>query len=522
MDKNELDSKISEVTKTMFSFCMSRTGDREEAEDLSQDILLEIIKSADNIRDDKAFYGFMWSIAGNVYKGWLKKKTTSKNCELDDNIPDNSLSVESMNEILEANYKVSVLRRELCLLTAKYRVATIKYYVESKSCSEISKDLQISESMVKYLLFKARKILKEGINMNRLYGEQSYNPKTLTLSFLGNKNNFYKLCEKKIPQNILMACYNDSLSQEGISLQIGVPLPYIEGEIKILLEHGVLLKKGEKYSTNVVIFTSEFAKEVNIKAEPFQKEIAKLVGEFITSNEKRIRDIGFYGSDMSHNTYMWQMMCLTLYRGIVNKLRDKIEAQAPRTIFGDNAFVWGIEDPGSEWEFGICNLRGKNDDAIQFMDFSKIGELKHTYFFNYKHRTDIYLDVASGKVDKFSEYDMEIIADLIQNGYVLNSKGKFSVTVPVYTKVQYDKLILIIDEIAVKVCETATALLDLIKTILCNHTPVHLKEQSKGIAWLRLFEDAISAPVEIMHREGYIKDIGNTTELPTTYIRLAE
>ena len=45
----ELHEKIEEVSKTIFSYCMAKTPTREEAEDLSQEILFELIKSAENI-----------------------------------------------------------------------------------------------------------------------------------------------------------------------------------------------------------------------------------------------------------------------------------------------------------------------------------------------------------------------------------------------------------------------------------------------------------------------------------------
>ena len=49
MNEIELHKKIEEVSKTIFSYCMAKTPTREEAEDLSQDILYELIKSAANI-----------------------------------------------------------------------------------------------------------------------------------------------------------------------------------------------------------------------------------------------------------------------------------------------------------------------------------------------------------------------------------------------------------------------------------------------------------------------------------------
>ena len=82
MNEIELHEKIAEVSKTIFSYCMAKTPTREEAEDLSQDILYELIKSAKNIRDDKAFYAFMWGVAGNVYKQWYRKKIRNNTCEL--------------------------------------------------------------------------------------------------------------------------------------------------------------------------------------------------------------------------------------------------------------------------------------------------------------------------------------------------------------------------------------------------------------------------------------------------------
>ena len=72
MDKYELDTKIADIAKSLLSYCMARTSNHFEAEDLAQDIILEIYKSADNIRNADAFYGFMWAVAGNVYKQWCK------------------------------------------------------------------------------------------------------------------------------------------------------------------------------------------------------------------------------------------------------------------------------------------------------------------------------------------------------------------------------------------------------------------------------------------------------------------
>lgn len=55
MEKHELDEKITEVSKSILSYCMARTSNQQDAQDLAQDIVLEIIRSSQNIRDDRAF-----------------------------------------------------------------------------------------------------------------------------------------------------------------------------------------------------------------------------------------------------------------------------------------------------------------------------------------------------------------------------------------------------------------------------------------------------------------------------------
>ena len=139
---------------------------------------------------------------------------------------------------------IYLLRRELALLSEKYRHAAILYYIDGKSCSEIASVLYISESMVKYLLFKSRKILKEGMNMERKLGTLSYNPKNFVPFYNGSgPNRFYGFMQSKIRQNIVSSCYNDSLTAEQISLETGIPLPYLDSEIKSLTDNALLLKE---------------------------------------------------------------------------------------------------------------------------------------------------------------------------------------------------------------------------------------------------------------------------------------
>lgn len=520
MDKRELDEKVEKMAKSLLSYCTARTSNHFDAEDLAHDIILEIYKSADNIRNVDAVYGFMWAIAGNVYKQWCKNKARNKECELTENL---SYFADLLDEDNSALY---LLRRELTLLSEKYRKTVILYYLENKSCSEISNCLSISESMAKYLLFKSRQILKEGMSMERNYGQQSYNPKELSLLFWGNgANRYYHLCDSKISQNILFACYNDKLSAEQISLEIGVSLPYMEDKLNELYEYELLKKDGNRYYTNIVIFTKDFTNEVNAKTSELRNKIADMLTESIAEHKKEIRNLGFFGADMNNNAFNWQMVSFILYCAIIENLQNKIQVAYPKDKFGTECFIWGAENGKQNlWEskfgFGISNVVNSTGDYVQFMDFPINGEMVHHYCFNRQNVTNVFLDIAKGNTEHFSNNDKALAADMVRKGYVIsNDKGLF-VNTPIFTEDQHKALKDIFFETTVKIADEAEALMETVTKILKNHVPVHLKKLAKDMAYLRLFEDAISAPVSILYDRKYLLPYNGDGILPTTYVIL--
>ena len=100
MEQITVNKYIEETAKTVFSYCLARTNSKEEAEDLSQDIILKLLTVQGNLRDDKAFYGFMWTVAGNVCKEWYKKRRKIIESELDENIPDDSAPLDELLELI--------------------------------------------------------------------------------------------------------------------------------------------------------------------------------------------------------------------------------------------------------------------------------------------------------------------------------------------------------------------------------------------------------------------------------------
>lgn len=521
MEKKELDEKILEVSQTILSYCIAHTSNQYDAEDLAQEILLEIYKSSTNIRNDRAFYGFLWSVVGNVYKQWYRKRKRDSHYELIEELADD----EDILNKLEMDSDIRRLRRELTLLVEKYRRAMILYYLENNSCSQIAKKLSISESMVKYLLFKSRQIIKDRMNMERKLGEQSYNPKTLNIGFWGGYNRYVHICDSKIAQNILFACYNDRLNSEQISLEIGVALPYMEDDLRKLTEYGLLEKDGNRYFTNIVIFTREFDKEANIKTLEFTKQIVEKIKKGLEEKESTIRKIGFYSAEMDKNTFTWQMSCILLRQTIMKKLQDRMVLHYPVNKFGEKCFVWGKEayddnERLSDFSYANCTVSNQKKDRIFFMDFGINGEFIHHLFFNRQDYTNVLLDLVNDEIKDFGKNDSIVLADLMKRGIVKKDKEKLYPNMPVFTTDQKERLLMVLDELSEEILVQTQKMIEEITRILQNHIPAHLKKTAKDMAYFRIQSDCISGVMEMLYREKYLLTAERDIMLPTTYIVL--
>lgn len=516
MDESKFNEKLTDAAKTIFSYCMAKTSNKEDAEDLSQDILYELIRSAKSIRNENAFYGFMWSVANNVYSHWYKKKLKNATCELDESIA----SDEDLFNI-EGNNDIYLLRRELSLLSEKYRKATILYYIDRKSCQEIARSLDITESMVKYLLFKSRKTLKEGMNMERNLGELSYNPKTLHPMYHGQgPNRFYDFMQSKIKQNIVSSCYNDALTVQQISLETGIPLPYLDDEIKVLEEKKIIIKEGNHYKANIVIISTECADEIERAVTKYHEQIADKIQAFMEERMTDFKAVGFINNDFSENTLRWQLEAV-LFRKICGVNNEIIHT--PKTGWGENAFIWCVEKLPRNHMFNYCGVGSKQGDSIYFFDYLGLGNRKgdHHDFYGNERYINIFCDICRGETKDFSEYDLEAIAEMIKKGYVIKTDDLFKATVPIYTAEQYDKITecanrFVYDKLlaVIKEMDDATA------RILGSHTPKHLQDQVLGIAATDKFVNAVCIPAKILIDRQFLSTAWHPLEMPTTYVVL--
>lgn len=512
--------RIAGMSRAIRAWCIARASTVQDAEDLSQDVLLAMLESAPNLRDERAFYGFMWSVAGNVYRQWARKKARRKECELTETAYDQPWPEDAPED-------VALLRRELTLLSRHYREAAVLYYVRGMKTAEIAQTLAVSQSMVKYLLFKARIILKEGMEMERNYGVQSYHPRKLDLRYWGEgPNHYYGAAGTLLRQNILFACYNDALTAEEIALEVGVGLPYMEDDLQALHEVSLLTKDGAgRYRTNIVIFTEDFNREAQQLIALDAQAIADRVKRCIAEQEEAVRALGFTGCDMNQTAFAWQMSALLFQQAVIELAGDKACPALPQDKWGVPCLCWGVEESADktadEFCFGHSGMENARGDRVRCMDFPIVGPMVHHTICHW-NKANVVLDIARGSAAALSENDVAIAAELVKKGYVLQREGQLTVNCPVFTGAQFKALLALIDGAAQDIAAMALSIRDKEAALLREHAPEHLKGVAADMAYFKLFDDAISLPMARLYADRVLGDAKHGDLLPTTYVVLAE
>lgn len=249
----------------IFYFCLRKTGNSHEAEDLASDITVQILTALHEGVEILSFPAWVWQIARNRYALWAKTNRRRGENESfidpDDPETENILTAGGYNttpsvaEAYARDEEMAVLRRELAFLGRDYREIVVAYYIEDRSVSDIARALGQPEGTVKSRLFRSRNLLKEGMKMAREFGPKSYKPEEVRFVSSGGQVSGlpWSAVQRMLPKNILLEAGNNPSTAEELSVAVGVAMPYMEEEIAALVDAGLLKEVGNRYVTNFFI-----------------------------------------------------------------------------------------------------------------------------------------------------------------------------------------------------------------------------------------------------------------------------
>lgn len=161
---------VFEENKAMvFSLCLRLLGNRQEAEDLTQEVFLNAYRSFPHFRKESKTSTWLYSIAINLWRNELRRKKFKKWLSLD------FLSEEQGEKtkkefaggedepvaVLEKKEIGRIVQKAIDSLPERQRVALILQHYEGLVYEEIAKAMGISLSSVESLLFRAKQNLQK-------------------------------------------------------------------------------------------------------------------------------------------------------------------------------------------------------------------------------------------------------------------------------------------------------------------------------------------------------------------------
>lgn len=332
----------------LFYFCLKKTGKNAEAEDLTQDIAIQIITALNKGTIPTSFSAWVWQIARNRYSVWAKEKHNRNESVTGSDISDYEIEDESENILDEMIHteQMALLRRELAFIKSDYRNIIVACYIENKNVREIAESLSLPTNTVKSRLLRARQILKEGMDMAREFGKRSYNPEEIVYSNIctapGELGQPWTLMDPKLNQNIFLACYDNPMTAEELAIEVGVALPYMEDAVKHLTAQTLLIKNGEKYETNFPIISREAQQKIHFYYEGILPQLIALITEDIDRLMAQYQeaDLCYYGEYQRYEEAKWMLLMdfyKSLYSLCANSPKDKL-GNTPR----QNRGIWDV------------------------------------------------------------------------------------------------------------------------------------------------------------------------------------
>ena len=300
---------VDEHMEKVFYFCLKKTGDSHEAEDLASDVTLNVLSSLNRGTAPAEFSAWVWRIARNRYAAWAERKHKSRLSDSGADVSDLELADDSMTLAEEWIHRedLALMRRELAFISSDYRNVIVSFYLEDKGVREIAKSLRLPEGTVKARLFRARKRLKEGMNMARDFGSRSYRPENVNFTASGSQPSGlpWSAVQRKIPKNILLEASNNPSTAEELSVALGIALPYMEEEIKILKNATLLRETDGKYVTDFFIADKETQLTIYNTLRKTSEERSALLDRIIEDSLPAFRALKVDRVGMTDNDLKW-------------------------------------------------------------------------------------------------------------------------------------------------------------------------------------------------------------------------
>lgn len=175
--KNGSDSAFSQLLddyqQKVFHTCISFVPNKEDAEDVAQEVFLEVYKSIGKFKGNSKLSTWIYKICTNKCLEFIRKKNAKKRFAFMQSILGNQIPIDKTNFFTEFNHpgillenkeKSETIFKAINALPESQRIVFTLAKLDSKSYQEIVEITEKSLSSVESIMFRAKKNLQEKLD----------------------------------------------------------------------------------------------------------------------------------------------------------------------------------------------------------------------------------------------------------------------------------------------------------------------------------------------------------------------
>ena len=165
-DREAFSELVRRYHERIFNTVYALVGDRDDADDLTQEVFLKAYRSLSGFRGQSRFYTWLYRIGVNRCLDWMKSRNRRRDLSLEregwDGFEDpvGGTRPEASDARVQRGELQTILKRALETLAPEYRSAVVLREIDGLAYEEIACVLGCSVGTVKSRLFRARMKLR--------------------------------------------------------------------------------------------------------------------------------------------------------------------------------------------------------------------------------------------------------------------------------------------------------------------------------------------------------------------------
>ncbi|WP_299252523.1 RNA polymerase sigma factor [uncultured Lacinutrix sp.] len=161
---------MDDFQQKVFATCISFVPNTEDAEDIAQEVFVEVFNSIHKFKGDSKLSTWIYRITTNKCLEFIRKKNTKKRFAFLQSITGNAIPMDKTSYFTEMNHPGVVLENKETSETLFYainqlpeaqRIVFTLHKIDGKSYKEISEITNKSLSSIESLMFRSKKSLQK-------------------------------------------------------------------------------------------------------------------------------------------------------------------------------------------------------------------------------------------------------------------------------------------------------------------------------------------------------------------------